>query len=102
ARGGCACAGPYAHRLLGIDRERSASLSEAIRAGKEIEKPGWVRPNLSYLLSEEKAGYIVGVVDRLAREADLYADAYRFDPATARFRHEAMPDGFDVPARLAS
>src|SRR5690606_7839793 len=52
ARGGCACAGPYAHRLLGIDRERSASLSEAIRAGKEIEKPGWVRLNLSYLLSE--------------------------------------------------
>lgn len=87
ARGGCACAGPYAHRLMQIDAQRSALLLEAIHAGREIDKPGWVRLNLSYLLSDEKADSIIEAVDMLAREAERYAGSYDFDAATARFRH---------------
>lgn len=89
ARGGCACAGPYAHRLLGIDERSSTALRQAIRVGREIEKPGWVRLNLSYLLSDEKADRIVHAVDSLAREAERHAHAYAFDAATARFKHKA-------------
>ncbi|WP_274425012.1 aminotransferase class V-fold PLP-dependent enzyme [Chelativorans sp. YIM 93263] len=88
ARGGCACAGPYAHRLLEIDEAQSAELRDAIRSGEEIRKPGWVRLNLSYLLSDQKADFIISAVDRLARDAEDYESDYRFDPATARFRHE--------------
>jgi selenocysteine lyase/cysteine desulfurase len=33
ARGGCSCAGPYGHRLLGIDLERSARSSSARSCG---------------------------------------------------------------------
>ncbi|VVT08850.1 aminotransferase class V-fold PLP-dependent enzyme [Rhizobium sp. EC-SD404] len=85
ARGGCACAGPYAHRLLGIDEAASRDLAAAIDAGMEMEKPGWVRLNFSYLLSDEKARLIIDAVDELAsKAADLAAD-YRSDPATARF-----------------
>ncbi|MDZ5699749.1 aminotransferase class V-fold PLP-dependent enzyme [Chelativorans sp. M5D2P16] len=91
ARGGCACAGPYAHRLLDIDEGRSRALLAAIRAGREIEKPGWVRLNLSYLLDDEKADRIIGAVDRLARGAETIANAYTFDPTTARFKHETTP-----------
>ena len=87
ARGGCACAGPYAHRLLDIDEGRSTALLAAIRAGHEIEKPGWVRLNLSYLLSDDKADSIVYAVDDLARNAERYTGDYGFDPATARFKH---------------
>lgn len=88
ARGGCACAGPYAHRLLGIGEEASKALHAAIRAGREIEKPGWVRLNFSYLMDDRKADLVIAAVDRLAREADTHIGHYRFDSATARFSHE--------------
>lgn len=93
ARGGCACAGPYAHRLLDIGEGRSNALLAAIRAGREIEKPGWVRLNLSYLMSDDKAQRVIAAVDRLAREAEHHCDAYTFDAATARFKHEASAQG---------
>ncbi len=50
ARGGCACAGPYVHRLLGISDEESDRLRSAILSGEEIEKPGFVRLNFSVCL----------------------------------------------------
>lgn len=59
ARGGCACAGPYGHRLLGIDPDTSAHMAEDIRHGHEVDKPGWVRVNLSYLLTDAKADQIL-------------------------------------------
>lgn len=89
ARGGCACAGPYAHRLLDIGEEASTTLRDAILAGEEILKPGWVRLNLSVLADDAKADYIVGAVDALARDPSAVAARYRCDTTTARFRAEA-------------
>ncbi len=89
-RGGCACAGPYAHQLLEIDEPASNALLQSIRDGQEMEKPGWVRLNLSYLMTDEKADFIIETVDRLAREAQRHAGAYDFDPRTARFRHKTL------------
>ena len=39
ARGGCACAGPYVHRLLDIGEEQSLLMRQAILDGREIESP---------------------------------------------------------------
>jgi selenocysteine lyase/cysteine desulfurase len=89
ARGGCACAGPYAHRLLGIEEQASHELSCAIRSGREIEKPGWIRLNFSYLLDDGQAEAIINGVDRLARSALDYSSLYRCDTATARFTLDA-------------
>ena len=86
ARGGCACAGPYAHRLLGISRDRSDALRAAILEGREVDKPGWTRLNFSVLMSDEKADAVIAGVDTLAREPYPMADAYRCDESTARFR----------------
>ncbi len=88
ARGGCACAGPYAHRLLDIDRDRSDAIFAAIDAGAEMERPGWVRLNFSYLMSDENADRVIAAVDELARAAGDYIGEYVFDPRTARFRHK--------------
>ena len=41
ARGGCSCAGPYGHRLLGIDLETSKQFEDVIATGCEVLKPGW-------------------------------------------------------------
>ena len=40
SRGGCSCAGPYGHRLLGIDIERSHEFEREIAGGCEGIKPG--------------------------------------------------------------
>ncbi|GBQ09984.1 aminotransferase class V-fold PLP-dependent enzyme [Swaminathania salitolerans] len=85
ARGGCACAGPYAHRLLSIDEAGSALLRRAILSGQEIEKPGWTRLNFSALMDDAKAMTIIDAVARLAHQPYPMADIYRCDERTARF-----------------
>ena len=90
ARGGCACAGPYAHRLLGIGPERSEAIRGAIARGEELEKPGWTRLNFSYLIDDAKAAFIVDAVNELAGRAAELAAAYGCDAATARFSAEGL------------
>lgn len=84
ARGGCACAGPYGHRLLHIDRARSERIRQGILDGAPVEKPGWVRLNLSYVLSDAKADAIITGLDELARQAPALARNYDWDPLTGR------------------
>lgn len=85
ARGGCACAGPYVHNLLGLDQRESQAIRHAIRACREIEKPGFVRVNFSPLMDEDEFAQLVQAVDLLARESDRFAAAFRVDPSTAVF-----------------
>jgi selenocysteine lyase/cysteine desulfurase len=85
ARGGCACAGPYVHKLLGIDAAGSAAMRAAILQGAELEKPGFVRLNLSPLMSDEKVQTILDGVSALSQDAPGLARHYRADPATAIF-----------------
>jgi selenocysteine lyase/cysteine desulfurase len=89
ARGGCACAGPYAHRLLGIERAESEALFAALQSGEELQKPGWVRLNFSYLMEEETVQYIINSVNDLTRRAEDLAQSYLADPKTARFQPRA-------------
>ncbi len=86
ARGGCACAGPYAHRLLGIDQQTSEGLHAALSAGEEMKKPGWVRLNFSYLMREDTVRFIIDSVNDLSRRTEEFAPYYSADPATARFK----------------
>ncbi len=86
ARGGCACAGPYAHRLLGIGAAESASLFRDLQAGEEMKKPGWVRLNFSYLMRDETARYIIDSVNALTERVGALAPRYGADPETARFQ----------------
>ncbi len=67
SRGGCSCAGPYGHRLLGIDLERSHEFEREIGRGCEGIKPGWVRVNFNYFISEPVFEYILDAVDQVAR-----------------------------------
>jgi len=75
ARGGCACAGPYGHRLLNIDRATSERLRLEILAGNETNKPGWVRVNFSYLMREETARFIIDSISELANNWEKLAPA---------------------------
>ncbi len=87
ARGGCACAGPYGHRLLEVDRKYSENLRQNIRAGEELKKPGWTRLNFSYLMDDKTADFIMHSVAHLAEHASEYAGQYEGDAKSAQFCH---------------
>ncbi len=85
ARGGCACAGPYVHRLLEIDDAQSDEMRRAILSGEEIRKPGFTRLNFSVLLPDAKVDFILAAVIQLAADAAEFENHYDFDPARAIF-----------------
>ncbi|MFN2321315.1 MAG: aminotransferase class V-fold PLP-dependent enzyme, partial [Dermatophilaceae bacterium] len=87
SRGGCSCAGPYGHRLLGIDLETSHSFQREISVGCEGIKPGWVRVNLNYFVDEPEVDYVIEAVRDVARDGWRLLGDYTFDPATGLWRH---------------
>ena len=87
ARGGCSCAGPYGHRLLAIDPERSHAYRREIGVGCEGVKPGWARINFHYLVSDAVRDYLTDAVDLLARYGHRLLSDYRFDPHTGLWHH---------------
>ncbi|MFC7534215.1 aminotransferase class V-fold PLP-dependent enzyme [Actinoplanes sp. GCM10030250] len=87
ARSGCSCAGPYGHRLLGIDEAHSREFRGEIMDGWEGIKPGWTRLNLNYFISDATAGYLIEAVALIARYGSRLLPDYRFDPRTARWAH---------------
>jgi hypothetical protein len=87
ARGGCSCAGPYGHRLLGIGLARSDRFRRAIDSGCEGIKPGWVRVNFNYFISERTFQFIIEAVRLIAQEGFRLLCDYRFDPEAGVWRH---------------
>ena len=98
SRGGCSCAGPYGHHLLGIDIERSREFEREITRGCEGIKPGWVRVNFNYFISEAVFDYIVEAVRLVARDGWRMLGQYRFDVARGIWVHRDGP--VEPPLRL--
>jgi hypothetical protein len=75
--------------VLGIDIETSHQFEREIARGCEGIKPGWVRVNFNYFISEPVFDYIVRSVELVAREGWRLLPWYRFEPATGLWRHAA-------------
>ena len=58
-----------------------------IARGCEGIKPGWVRVNFNYFISEPVFEYLLDAVDILARDGWRLLPQYRFDPETGLWRH---------------
>jgi selenocysteine lyase/cysteine desulfurase len=87
SRGGCSCAGPYGHRLLGIDLDRSHEFEREIAGGCEGIKPGWVRVNFNYFVSDAVVDYVVEAVRMVAADGWKLLGDYLFDTVSGRWRH---------------
>ena len=99
SRGGCSCAGPYGHRLLGIDLARSHAFEQEITSGCEGIKPGWTRISFNYFISEAVFAYLVAAVDLVATHGWKLLPEYRFDPMSGLWRHRNGP--VEPPLRLS-
>ena len=98
SRGGCSCAGPYGHRLLGIDLETSHEFESQITGGCEGIKPGWVRVNLNYFVSDAVVDHIIESVLFIARSGHLFLTDYHFNPDSGLWKHRNGP--VEPPMRL--
>ena len=79
SRGGCSCAGPYGHRLLGIDIDTSLEFEREIEKGCELIKPGWIRVSFNYFITEAVFQFIVDAVHAVANGGWRLLPSYRYD-----------------------
>jgi selenocysteine lyase/cysteine desulfurase len=91
ARGGCSCAGPYGHRLLGLSPEASAAFDHQSMLGRHGIKPGWARLSFNYFITEEVFNYLVRAVDLVATSGWRLLDDYAFDLASGIWTHRRGP-----------
>lgn len=100
ARGGCSCAGPYGHLLLGLDPERSRALEERSTQGDSALRPGWVRLNFNYFISEAEFHYLLDALCLIARDGWRLLPHYALDPETGLWRYHGdtppLPVDFDA------
>jgi selenocysteine lyase/cysteine desulfurase len=98
-RGGCSCAGPYGHSLLGMDMRYSRAIEEQIAAGHMILRPGWVRLNFNYFISEAEFDYLLSAIELVAEHGWRLLPHYGFDTESGVWRFQG--DFRTLPVSLA-
>jgi len=99
ARGGCSCAGPYGHALLGLTRETSRALDAVVAAGENALRPGWVRLNFNYFIEDDEFDYLLAALELVARHGWRLLPAYRLDRRAGLWRHRDGVAGPPVSLR---
>ena len=95
-RAGCSCAGPYGHRLLGIDQARSERYRAQIQRGIIGVKPGWVRVSLPYYASAADIDFILSAIEFVADRGKDFVPAYELGWRDGVWRHIEAPTP-DIP-----
>ena len=101
ARGGCACAGPYAHSLLGIDEAASAAVEAHLLDKAEVLRPGFARVSLPYFASAREIEYVARAIHAVADHAWRLLPMYRVDAKTGEWRHVSRARSFPERRWLA-
>ncbi|GJS24894.1 pyridoxal phosphate-dependent transferase [Tanacetum coccineum] len=86
ARGGCACAGPYGHHLIGIDKPLSKEIRSAIEMGYIGVKSGWTRVSFPYYMSNEEFEFILSAIEFIAIYGQRFLPFYHFNWNTGSWK----------------
>jgi selenocysteine lyase/cysteine desulfurase len=78
-RAGCACAGPYGHRLLDVDAGTSLALRAWVLRGVLGIKPGWTRVTVPPYASPDDVEFILSAVEFVADQGEAFLPLYRLD-----------------------
>ncbi|XP_046666052.1 LOW QUALITY PROTEIN: uncharacterized protein LOC124357947 [Homalodisca vitripennis] len=105
ARGGCACAGPYAQDLMGIDEDLAAQYENILledekldrhhlrrkeeHSSYELLRPGFTRVSLPYHISEAEVLYVMEAIKMVATEGWKLLPQYIVNPETSEWRHHS-------------
>jgi len=88
SRAGCSCAGPYGHRLLGIDLDTSERYRHVVQEGHCGMKPGWCRVGLHWVMDDAEADFVIGAVHFVARSGHRFLSLYNFDLCSGTWTHK--------------
>jgi hypothetical protein len=105
SRAGCSCAGPYGHRLLGIDEQTSERFRACILDGTAGIKPGWCRVGFHYVMDDAEADFVIDAIDFVAREGARFLRLYDFEEETGAWSHKndcCETPGFSLQAALCA
>jgi selenocysteine lyase/cysteine desulfurase len=103
SRAGCSCAGPYGHRLLGIDQPTSELYRDWVRKGFQGIKPGWCRVGFHYAMDDVEAAFVMDAVEFIAEHGHRFLRLYAFDPETGAWSHREYEErhaAFSLEAAL--
>ena len=89
SRAGCSCAGPYGHRLLGVDPQHSEEYRAWVARGYHGIKPGWCRIGVHYVMDSTDVQFVIDAVRFIASDGYRFLPWYRFDPLTGAWAHRA-------------
>ncbi|XP_076675975.1 uncharacterized protein LOC143373061 isoform X1 [Andrena cerasifolii] len=97
ARGGCACAGRYAHDLMGIDQELAKEYQKVLVEGErnseneetnaEGLRPGFAKLSFPYYMSEAEVAFVLEALKMVATEGWKLLPQYVLNPDTGEWRH---------------
>lgn len=103
SRAGCACAGPYAQYLLGINNETAEAYmqmlykkdeksvnNEWVSNSLEIFKPGFTRLNLPFFYDDAKIDYILNAIKFVCENGWKFLSLYTFDITSGEFKHRTF------------
>ena len=102
-RAGCSCAGPYGHRLLDIDHDKSEQYRKWVHKGYGGIKPGWCRISLHYTMDDAEIDYILDAVAFVAGYGYRFLPLYDFDLHSGAWSHKkdaVSLEGFSLEAAL--
>ena len=88
SRAGCSCAGPYGHRLLTINHEKSEKYRTVINKGYQGIKPGWTRVNFHYSIPDYEVDYILDTMDFISQYGHLFLPQYDFNIINGEWTHK--------------
>jgi hypothetical protein len=72
--------------------EQEARIAEIVR-GCEGIKPGWVRVNFNYFLSETQFQFLLQAIHLIATDGWKLLPHYDFEPDTGEWRHRSKRVG---------
>lgn len=102
ARGGCSCAGPYGHELLGIDETGTAAHECLVARGLSVFRPGWARLGVSWFFDEATVDHIGAAIAFIAQRGLDFLPIYSLDAGSGVWRAEpALATGAFAPMPAA-
>lgn len=92
-RAGCSCAGPYGHYLMNIPQQVSDYYRCMVtNAGYSGIKPGWVRLNLHYSMTNEEVDYLIAAVKFVRDYGYRFLPLYEFDIKSGEWTYHGFAE----------
>lgn len=102
SRGGCMCAGPFGHELLGVDSESSFETIKVMHTKQELYKPGFTRLSFTYWSSKEEVDYVIDAILFIAEHGWKFLPQYWMNVETGDYVHVSKKGFTEHPLYTAT